>query len=228
MNEQRLDEKITIVMISMNEEKAIKHVLEDIIDNAPNAEIILVDSSTDQTANIASNFKNVRIIRQFPPIGYGPAMTLALRSASRDYIVTLDCDSTYPCNTILPMVELLDSNKLDIVDGSRLKTKPKNMPFVNYIGNIFFGFIASLLFLRLFLDLHSGMRVYRKTTLDEFTWREKEPALPVELLLMMQKRKKKIGIYFIDYNERKGNSKMQPLLTAYWTLLRILEVRFKQ
>ena len=103
---------------------------------------------------------------------------------------------------IIPMVELLDSNKLDIVDGSRLKTKPKNMPFINYIGNIFFGFIASLFFLRLFLDLHSGMRVYRKTTLDEFTWREKEPALPVELLLMMQKRKKKIGIYFIDYNER--------------------------
>ena len=53
-----------------------------------------------------------------------------------------------------------------------------------------------------------------------------------KVVRMMKKaphgRKKKIGIYFIDYNERKGNSKMQPLLTAYWTLLRILEVRFKQ
>ena len=150
MNAQRLDEKITIVMISMNEEEAIRYVLTNIIDNVPNSEIILVDSSTDQTPNIAANFKNVRIIRQFPPIGYGPAMTLALRSASRDYIVTLDCDNTYPCNAILPMVELLDSNKLDLVDGSRLRVKPKNMPLLNYIGNVCFGFIASLFFLRLF------------------------------------------------------------------------------
>ena len=37
----------------------------------------------------------MKLIRQFPPIGYGPAMTLALRSASNPIIVTLDCDNTY-------------------------------------------------------------------------------------------------------------------------------------
>ena len=70
------------------------------------------------------------------------------------------------------------------------------------------------------------MRVYRKNTLSEFQWREKEPALPVELLLMMQKKKKSIGIYFIDYFERQGESKMDPLPTMYWTLYRIFSVRF--
>ena len=223
---KELDKDISIVMISMNEEKAIKSVLLGIQKYTPNAEVIIIDSSSDKTPEIAAEFSNVKLIRQYPPIGYGPAMTLALRSATRKYIVTLDCDNTYPPEAILPMVELMKNNSYDLVDGSRLKSKPKNMPWINYLGNIFFGLIATILFFRLFLDLHSGMRVYLKNTLNQFSWREKEPALPVELLLMMQKKKKNIGIYYIDYFERKGESKMNPLPTMYWTMYRILSVRF--
>ena len=221
-----LTKDISIVMISMNEEKAIKAVLTGIQNNTPNAEVIIIDSSSDKTPEIAAKFPNVKLIRQYPPIGYGPAMSLALRSATKNYIVTMDCDNTYPPEDILPMVSLMNQKSYDLVDGSRLRTKPKNMPWINYLGNIFFGLIASILFFRIFLDLHSGMRVYRKNTLSEFQWREKEPALPVELLLMMQKKKKSMCIYFIDYFERQGESKMDPLPTMYWTLYRIFSVRF--
>ena len=223
-----LDQEISIVMISMNEEKAIKSVISGIQKYTPNAEIVIIDSSSDKTAEIAEEFLNVKLIKQFPPIGYGPAMSLALRSATRKYIVTLDCDNTYPPEAILYMVEMMKNNSLDLVDGSRLRSKPKNMPWINYLGNIFFGLIASILFFRIFLDLHSGMRVYLKDSLEKFSWREKEPALPVELLLMMQKKNKNIGIYYIDYFERKGESKMSPLPTMYWTMYRILSVRFNR
>ena len=223
-----LDQEISIVMISMNEEKAIKSVISGIQKYTPNAEIVIIDSSSDKTAEIAEEFLNVKLIKQFPPIGYGPAMSLALRSATRKYIVTLDCDNTYPPEAILHMVEMMKNNSLDLVDGSRLRSKPKNMPWINYLGNIFFGLIASILFFRIFLDLHSGMRVYLKDSLEKFSWREKEPALPVELLLMMQKKNKNIGIYYIDYFERKGESKMSPLPTMYWTMYRILSVRFNR
>jgi hypothetical protein len=40
-------------MISMDEEGAIKKVISDINENAPGAEIILVDSSIDLTPDIA-------------------------------------------------------------------------------------------------------------------------------------------------------------------------------
>ena len=225
-NMDKLDQEISIVMISMNEEKAIKSVISGIQKYVPNAEIVIVDSSSDTTAEAAEEFSNIKLIKQFPPIGYGPAMSLALRSATRKYIVTLDCDDTYPPESILHMVEMMKNNSLDLVDGSRLRSKPKNMPWVNYLGNIFFGLVASILFYRIFLDLHSGMRVYLKDSLQEFSWREKEPALPVELLLMMQKKNKNIGIYYINYYERKGDSKMSPLPTMYWTMYRILSVRF--
>ena len=215
---------VSIVMISMNEEGAIKNVLQDISKDAPGAEIILVDSSKDKTPQIAKKFKQVKLIRQYPPIGYGPAMTLALRSASRPIIVTLDCDNTYPTKKIPELVSFI-RNGYDIVDGSRLKTKPHNMSDLNYFANLFFARIASILFMTNLKDLHSGMRAYSKKMLDQTHWQAKPPALPVEILLRCIKNKRKFRVVFIDYFIRIGQSKMDPLPSAYWTIKRILNVR---
>ena len=48
----KLDQDISIVMISMNEEKAIKSVITGIQKYTPNAEIVIIDSSSDKTAEI--------------------------------------------------------------------------------------------------------------------------------------------------------------------------------
>jgi hypothetical protein len=42
-------EDVSVVMISMNEEGAIKNVLQDISKDVPGAEVVLVDSSKDKT-----------------------------------------------------------------------------------------------------------------------------------------------------------------------------------
>ena len=68
-------------MITMNEEAAVAKVITDILAVAPNAEILLVDSSKDKTAEIAESL-GARVIKQFPPKGYGPAMDMSvLRNA---------------------------------------------------------------------------------------------------------------------------------------------------
>jgi len=82
-------------MITKNEEKAISKVVSDVRAALPGAEILIVDSSSDRTAEIAERL-GARVIRQFPPQGYGPAMDKALRSNGREVVVTLDCDDTYP------------------------------------------------------------------------------------------------------------------------------------
>lgn len=215
---------VSIVMISMNEEKAISAVLKNLSHDVPGAEIVIVDSSADRTPIIAKQCKAVKLIRQFPPIGYGPAMTLALRSASNPIIVTLDCDNTYPTSKIPEFVSLIRQG-YQIVDGSRLKSKPKNMPYLNYFANIFFARLASILFLTNLKDLHSGMRAYSKKMLDQMNWLSKPPALPVEILLKCIKNKQKFKILFIDYFIRIGESKMDPLPSAYWTFKRIINVR---
>jgi glycosyltransferase involved in cell wall biosynthesis len=214
---------ISVVMISMNEEKAVGQVIADIRKYAPEAEIVVVDSSKDRTPEIAEQ-AGARVIRQFPPQGYGKAMELALRSGKGDVIVTLDCDSTYPANQIPVLADMILKDGWDLVDGSRLKSKPDAMPWINYLGNCFFALMASVLFCRRVTDLHSGMRAYRKSMIDELDFLAKGAALPVELLLLPIKLGYKVTTHFIDYHDRVGVSTMNPFDTSKWTVWRIWRV----
>jgi glycosyltransferase involved in cell wall biosynthesis len=218
-------DNLTVAMITRNEEKAIAKVIGDIQRAVPQAEILVVDSSCDRTAEIATEL-GARVIKQFPPKGYGPAMDTALRSASGKVVVTLDCDDTYPAAEIPTLARLVLEEGYDIVDGSRLKAKPQAMPWINYLANFGFALFASLLFLRRVTDLHSGMRAYRKSLIDELKYQPRGAALPVELLLRPVKMGKKLKVVYIDYRERVGQSTMRPLQSAWWTLRRILAVRF--
>jgi glycosyltransferase involved in cell wall biosynthesis len=212
-------------MIAMNEESAVAKVIGQIGENVPSAAILIVDSSTDRTAEIATSL-GARVIKQFPPRGYGRAMELALRSATGKVIITLDCDGTYPAREIAALAREVLEGRQDLVDASRLKSRPGAMPLVNYFANVGFAWIASLLFWRRLTDLHSGMRAYRRSMIEELPFDPSGPALPVDLLLVPIKLGYKVGTRFIDYHERVGQSTMQPLPSAWWTLKRILRTRF--
>jgi hypothetical protein len=70
------------------------------------------------------------------------------------------------------------------------------------------------------------MRAYRKTLIDQMKYNVRGAALPVELLLRPLKMGKRVKVVFIDYRERIGASTMRPLQSAWWTLRRIMTVRF--
>ena len=217
---------VTVAMITMNEEQAVERVIRDIRRAAPGTEILLVDSSRDATPRIAESL-GARVIRQFPPKGYGPAMDLALRSAAGAVVVTLDCDNTYPAERIPELARMVLQGGYDVVDASRLNGKPATMPWPNYLANYGFALLASVLFLRRITDLHSGMRAYRKSVLDRLAYDPHGAALPVELLLRPIARGLRVTAVFIDYRARIGDSTMLPLPSAWGTLKRILRVRFR-
>lgn len=220
-----MNEKITVAMITMNEEKAVGKVIGDIQRAVPGAEILVVDSSKDQTPVIAEAL-GARVIRQFPPRGYGPAMDTALRSGRGDVVVTMDCDDTYPAEKIPELARLVLLDGFDVVDGSRLEHKPAAMPWVNYLANWGFAMLASLLFFRRVTDLHSGMRAYRKSLFERLKYQAKGAALPVELLLRPMKEGYRVKMVFIPYHMRIGVSTMRPWESLAWTIKRILRVRF--
>lgn len=222
-----IDEKISVVMITLNEEKSIRKVVTDINKIGPQIEILIVDSSTDKTAKIASEL-GVKVIKQLPPKGYSPAMDLALKSATKDVVVTLDCDDTYPVDKIIPFAKQILDEGYDVVDGDRLDTRPKNMPLINFIANKFFALIASVLFLKKINDLHSGMRAYKKSILQKLPYNPKSVSLPVELILWPIRLKMKVLFCPIKYRDRIGDSKLEPLKAAWWTIIRIIRSRFKK
>ena len=82
-------EKISVVIITYNEEKNIRRCLESVTPVAD--EIIVVDSiSTDKTKNICSEF-NVQFHEQ-KFLGYIEQKNYALKFASYDFVLSLDAD----------------------------------------------------------------------------------------------------------------------------------------
>ncbi len=216
---------VTVLMITKEEERAVRKVISDIKKDVPGAKILIVDSSKDNTPKIARQ-SGAKVIRQYPPRGYGPAMLKGLLSSDTDYVVTMDCDNTYPTRFIPKLIKVI-SQDYDVVGTSRLSGgKPKHMPYLNYIANKVFNFVATVVFQRNIQDVHSGMRVYRKKLIREIRWDGEKSAFPVELLLKPIELGYKWIEIPIEYNKRLGFTSLDRLGSTYWTFIRILKCRF--
>lgn len=215
--------KLTVSMITMNEEGAVAKVIRDIRSVAPDAEILLVDSSKDRTAEIAQEL-GCRVIKQFPPQGYGPAMDRAVREAAGDIVITLDCDDTYPVEVIPRLVHLIDEG-YDLVNTTRTWRRPKAMPFANYLANRFFALGARVLHGLKTTDVHSGMRAYRKSMIDQVRWEARGAALPVDMYVIPFRRGFRVTEIPIDYRERIGQTTLHRFSSTWWTFKRLWQAR---
>lgn len=201
--------KVSVVMGTRDEEKAIEKVIKDIKKVTDNqAEIIIVDGSKDSTPELAEGL-GANVIRQEPK-GYGIAVRLALLSATRDIIITTDCDDTYPMEDIPKFVKLIEEG-YDIVSGSRLTKNVNTMPVFNRFGNWLFAYITSILYGIKVTDITTGMRAYRRNVIHNINWTE-NVGLSAELLFRPALRKYKIIEIPIDYRERLGDTKLNPII----------------
>ncbi len=215
--------KVTVSMITLNEEAAVAKVVGDIRRVVPDAEIFVVDSSRDRTAEVAESL-GCRVFKQFPPKGYGPAMDRAVRDARGDIVITLDCDDTYPVDAIPKLVALIDDG-WDLVNATRLAKRPKAMPFTNYIANRAFAWTARLLHGIRTTDVHSGMRAYRKSMINAVQWDPNGPALPVDMLILPYRRGFRVTEIPIEYRERIGATTLQRFRSTVWTFKRLWNAR---
>ncbi len=215
--------KLTVAMITMNEEGAIAKVVGDIRRVAPDAEILIVDSSRDRTAEIAERL-GCRVIRQLPPQGYGPAMDRAVREGSGDVTITLDCDDTYPVDMIPELVRRIEAGA-DLVNTTRVKRRPKAMPLTNFIANRVFALGARVLHGLETTDVHSGMRAYRKSMIERVQWNPRGPALPVDMIVIPFRMGFRVDEVAIDYRERVGTTTLNRWQSTVWTFKRLWKAR---
>lgn len=170
---------ISIVIPSLNEEKNIKNVLinclEVIKKNKLKAEIILMDSSTDKTPDIAKKL-GVKVYKTEKK-GLGYAYIKSLQYIQGEYVVMGDADGTYDFLELNRFVKKLDEG-YDFVMGTRLKGDIKQgaMPWSHrYIGTPILTFFINLLFKTKISDCNSGLRALTKSAfqrmqLESYGW----------------------------------------------------------
>jgi len=199
---------VSVVMGTYNEEAAIGTVLDD-VDRVTDgeAEIVCVDGSSDRTPEIARK-RGARVIDQEPQ-GYGVAVERALRAASRPVVVTTDCDDTYPMERLPDFLDLINAG-YDVVSGDRLSGDASAMPAFNRLGNHAFALLASALLLRRVRDTTTGMRAYRRETIESIAWTE-NTGLSAELLMRPVARGYDVTEVEIAYDDRLGETTLNPL-----------------
>ena len=110
-------------------------------------EILVADSSSDETAAIA-NSCGAKVIKP-KKLGYGNAYLAGFEQSEGEYIVLMDGDLTYDPKAIPNMITILQSGNYDMVMGSRLSgvILPGAMPALHrYIGNPVLTWILNTLF----------------------------------------------------------------------------------
>lgn len=191
-------------MASMNEAKSIEKMIKEIRENSPiETEILIVDSSKDETPTIAKSL-GVKVITQAPQ-GHGAALKKALHEASGDIIITTDCDLTYPMNKIPEFVKLIEKHNYNLISGCRITKKLKReMPLSNRVANILFATIVRLLYGIKTHDVSTGMFAmnadYAKTD-----WKGNF-SLPAEIIMRSKLLNKKYKEVDIDYDFRVGET----------------------
>ncbi|WP_437916819.1 methyltransferase domain-containing protein [Sorangium sp. So ce302] len=216
--------RLTVGMLTMDEEESVGAMIGEIRKAAPDAEILCVDSSTrDRTPEIAAGL-GARVLRQVPPRGHGPAMELLMYSAAArsDLLIYLDCDFTYPAENIPVLRRLIEEEGADVVNCARTRTRPAAMPVPNYIANRAFAAMTHAMHGIPTSDVHSGMRAYRCSVIRAFDFDGEGDALPIDTLLFPAKCGYRVVELPIEYNERVGTSKLRKLAGTVWTMIRLL------
>jgi glycosyltransferase involved in cell wall biosynthesis len=233
MKAQNQSVGLSVVIPALNEEGCIQEVLErlkttsdEIVDKynrIDRIEIIVVDDeSTDRTAEIAASIEGVRVISLEKNRGYGGALKEGFKQAKGDWLAFLDADGTYPPEFLSNLVEEMINEDPDIILGSRMVSDKTGMPLIRKAGNLFFAYLLSWLTGIKITDTASGMRIFKRETLDKL---DKLPdGLNLTPVMSTSALHNRLDIREIPmpYDERVGASKLNPVTDGLRFLFSIL------
>jgi glycosyltransferase involved in cell wall biosynthesis len=192
-------------------------------------EILIIDSSTDRTAEIALA-AGARVLRT-PKRGLGRAYLDALPFIRGKYVLMGDCDCTYDFRELEPFVEKFKAGA-EFIMGSRFRgyIEPGSMPPLHrYLGTPVTTWILNLIFSSHFSDIHCGMRGMTREALGRMDLRSQSWEYASEMVLKsvhMRLRTEEVPIRFLkDRDGRLSHHKRSGWFSpwhAAWINLRAM------
>lgn len=213
---------LTVGMLTLNEEQSVARMVQGIRSVVPDARILLVDSSSDRTPEMAREL-GARVVRQVPAQGHGPAMERLMYEAAQesDALVCIDCDGTYPLEAISTVRAHLERGA-DLVNATRITRSPKTMPRANLLANRVMAASVRVAHGLPTSDVHSGLRGFRSSMVRGFAFDGSGDGLPLDTLILPARSNYRVVEFPIDYFDRTGASKNHRVRGVAWTYRRIL------
>jgi glycosyltransferase involved in cell wall biosynthesis len=213
----------TIVIPAYNEEDGIAVVLQNIchVLNGTCEVIVVDDGSDDATAEITSRFP-CRLIKHETNRGKGEALKTGIRYATKDNIIIIDADDSYPVEVIPQMAESLEH--CDMVYCSRLAGR-ENIPKLNRLGSVFFQGLMRYIYHFKPRDYCTGLYGAKKCYLERMDLSSHGFAIEPEIAAKASRMKLRVYEIPIQYRPRIGQTKLNSFkggLEHLWTILNLL------
>ncbi|MEM3739753.1 MAG: glycosyltransferase family 2 protein [Candidatus Korarchaeum sp.] len=209
-------EQVTVVLPTLNEERAIGRVIDELLQEGYNNILVVDGYSTDKTVEIARS-KGVKVIFQ---IGRGKsgAVRTAIDFSQTPYILFMDADHTYDPKDIERLLEYPDC---DEVIGMRVDRK--NIPILHRIGNKAISSMLSLLMGRRISDPCSGMYLLKTDVARKIPLLSEGFDVEVEIVSFMLNYGRVIEVP-ISYRKREGTKKLRSFRDGARILLTIVKL----
>ena len=219
--------KTSLVVPAYNEEKGLPLVVQeyrDVVD-----EIIVVDDgSSDGTFRAAEQLagNTVKLFRHKKNSGKVAALRTGVEHATGDIIIFTDADYTYPARFVPDLIREIEKGA-DLVLGARLQERD-NIPAFNRIGNNVFSFIATYISCMRIKDSQTGLRAFKRDMFDKLDVKAKGLEFETKMTVRAAKLGYKIIEVPIEYRERVGKTKLNPIKDGVRMLTALFSVAYTE
>lgn len=159
--------RIAVLIPCFNEEATVRATVEGFRAALPGATVYVYDNnSTDRTREVAAAAGAV--VRSESQQGKGRVVRRMFADIEADVYVMADGDLTYDPEAARPMIDLLLSEQLDMVVGTRRHDAADAYRGGHVLGNRLFTNLLAGLFGRSFSDIFSGYRAFSRRFVKSF------------------------------------------------------------
>jgi glycosyltransferase involved in cell wall biosynthesis len=217
--------RIAVLVPCHNEEAAIEKVVADFKAALPAAAIYVYDNvSSDRTSELAA--RAGAIVRREPMKGKGHVVRRMLADVEADVYVLVDGDATYDAASAPAMVELLQSESLDMVTGERVTGEQSAYRPGHRWGNVWLTGLVGVMFGNRIHDMLSGYRVLSRRFVKSFPILSKGFEIETEMTIHALELRMPVAGVPTPYGARPNgsNSKLSTLKDGVRILLSILKL----
>jgi glycosyltransferase involved in cell wall biosynthesis len=160
---------VAIVIPAYNEHEAVGLTVDRVRDalerSSYSYEIVVVDDGSTDNTGAEAREHGARVVTLAANSGYGSALKAGIRGSRSELVVIIDADGTYPPADIPKLVALAED--ADMVVGARAASDV-SIPFIRRPAKWVLNRLAGYLAGEHIPDLNSGLRVLRRSVLDQF------------------------------------------------------------
>ncbi len=215
--------KSIVIIPAYNEEKSIQKTVEDIIQNAPEFDYVIVnDCSKDDTLRICME-KGLHVLNLPINLGIGGAVQTGYRYALKngyDFAVQFDGDGQHDAKYLQQMRDHMIEHKQNMLIGSRyIEKEGFQSSGLRRFGIRYFSVLIKILTGTKITDPTSGMRMVDREVIEIYAESYPKDYPEPESVVAILNQKKKVGEYPVIMRERmEGVSSISPMRSVYYMI----------